>query len=82
MELILQNNLPHQQLPVEAVGDALKDVNWLSPKDFYSILGWSWSNRSQLFTPIIAVKQRLVPTMPPKLQETEENGALNLDIKM
>ena len=82
MELILQNNLPHQQLPVEAVGDALKDVNWQSPKDFYANPELSWSNRSQLFTPIIDVKQRLVPNMPPKLQEPEENGPLNLDIKM
>ena len=82
MELILQNNLPHQQLPVEAVGDALKDVNWQSPKDFYANPSLSWSNRSQLFTPIIDVKQRLVPNLPPKLQEPEENGPLNLDIKM
>ena len=55
MELILQNNLPHQQLPVEAVGDALKEVNWQSPKDFYANPSLSWSNRSQLFTPIIEV---------------------------
>ena len=82
MELILQNNLPHQQLPVEAVGDALKEVNWQSPKDFYANPSLSWTNRSQLFTPIIDVKQRLVPNMPPKLQEPEENGPLNLDIKM
>lgn len=82
MELILQNNLPHQQLPVEAVGDALKEVTWESPKDFYANPLLSWSNRSQLFTPIIDVKKRLVPNMPPKLQEPEENGPLNLDIKM
>ena len=82
MELILQNNLPHQQLPVEAVGDALKEVNWQSPKDFYANPQLSWSNRSQLFAPIMDVKKRLVPNMPPKLQEPEEGGPLNLDIKM
>ena len=82
MELILQNNLPHQQLPVEAVGDALKEVNWQSPKDFYANPSLSWSNRSQLFTPIMDVKKRLVPNMPQKLQEPEENAPLNLDIKM
>lgn len=82
MELILQNNLPHQQLPVEAVGDALQEVSWESPKDFYSNPQLSWSNRSQLFTPIIDVKKRLVPNMLPKLQEPEKNGPLNLDIKM
>ena len=82
MELILQNNLPHQQLPVEAVGDALKEVYWESPKDFYANPVLSWKQRSQLFEPIIDVKKRLVPSMPPKLQEPEENGPLNLDIKM
>ena len=82
MELILQNNLPHQQLPVEAVGDALQEVSWESPKDFYSNPLLSWTNRSQLFTPIIDVKKRLVPNMLPKLQEPEKNGPLNLDIKM
>ena len=82
MELILQNNLPHQQLPVEAVGDALKEVYWESPKVYYANPTLSWKQRSQLFEPIIDVKKRLVPSMPPKLQEPEENGPLNLDIKM
>ena len=82
MELILQNNLPHQQLPVEAVGDALKEVYWESPKAYYANPVLSWKQRSQLFEPIIGVKKRLVPYMPPKLQEPEENGPLNLDIKM
>ena len=82
MELILQNNLPHQQLPVEAVGDALKEVDWQSPKDFYANPVLSWSNRFQLSSPIIEVKKRLVPNRPQKLQEPDENGPLNLDIKM
>ena len=82
MELILQNNLPHQQLPVEAVGDALKEVYWESPKVYYANPTLSWKLRSQLFEPIIDVKKRLVPNMPPKLQEPEENAPLNLDIKM
>ena len=82
MELILQNNLPHQQLPVEAVGDALKEVNWQSPKDFYANPLLSWSNRYQLSAPIFEVKKQLLPSHPQKLQEPEENGPLNLDIKM
>lgn len=81
MELILQNNLPHQQLPVEAVGDALKEVSWQQPTDFYANPQMSWT-RSQLYTPIMDVKKRLVPFLPPKLQEPEEGGPLNLDIKM
>ena len=47
MELILQNNLPHQQLPVQAVGDALKEISWQSPKDFYANPLLSWTNRYQ-----------------------------------
>lgn len=82
MELILQNNLPHQQLPVEAVGDALKMVHWQSSADYYANPLLSWSNRYQLFTPIVDVKKRLVPHLLPKLQEPEEGGPLNLDIKM
>lgn len=82
MELILQNNLPHQQLPVEAVGDALKEVNWQSPKDFYANPLLSWSNRYQLSTPIFEVKKQLLPNQPQKLQEPEEGAPLNLDIKM
>ena len=82
MELILQNNLPHQQLPVEAVGDALKEVDWQSPKDFYANPLLSWSNRWQLCTPILEVKKQLLPNHPKKFQEPEEGGPLNLDIKM
>lgn len=82
MELILQNNLEHQQLPVEAVGDALKEVNWQPPKDFYANPQLSWTNRYQLSTPILEVKKRLVPNRPQKLQEPEEGGPLNLDVKM
>ena len=82
MELILQNNLPHQQLPVEAVGDALRKVDWQSPKDFYANPQLTWSNPYQLSTPIIDVKKRLVPYLSQNLQEPEENGPLNLDIKM
>lgn len=82
MELILQNNLPHQQLPVEAVGDALKEVNWQSPTDFYANPLLSWSNSWQLGTPILEVKKQLLPNHPKKFQEPEEGGPLNLDIKM
>ena len=82
MELILQNNLPHQQLPVQAVGDALQDVNWQSPKDFYANPLLSWSNRYQLGAPIFEVKKQLLPNHPQKLQEPEEGAPLNLDIKM
>lgn len=82
MELILQNNLQHQQQPVEAVGNALKEVNWDFPIDPYSNPILSWSNRCQLSDPILEVKKQLLPKMPQKLQEPEVNGPLNLDIKM
>lgn len=82
MELILQNNLQHQQLPVEAIGDALKEVSWQSPKDFYANPQLSWSHPWQLSKPINEVKSRLLPNHPKKIQEPEEGGPLNLDIKM
>lgn len=82
MELILQNNLQHQQLPVEAIGDALKEVSWQSPKDFYANPQLSWSHPWQLSKPINGVKSRLLPNHPKKIQEPEEGGPLNLDIKM
>jgi len=82
MELILQNNLPHQQLPVEAVGDALQEVSWQSPNDFYANPLLSWSNSYQLISPIVKIKKQLVPNYPQKVHEPEEGAPLNLDIKM
>ena len=88
MELILQNNLPHQQLPVEAVGDALKKVTWQSPENFYANPTLRWSHTSQLYSPIMEVKERFVPLQPKHLQGIDEynavsgSGPLNLDIKM
>ena len=71
MELILQNNLQHQQLPVEAVGDALKEVNWQSPKDFYANPLLSWTNRYQLSAPIFEVKKQLLPNHPQTVVSTK-----------
>ena len=81
MELILQNNLEHQQLPVEAVGDALKDISWQSPKDFYANPVWQ-DTLHQLNGNIFAVKDSLLHGRPKSFARPEEDGPLNLDIKM
>ena len=81
MELILQNNLPHQQLPVEAVGDALKDISWQSPKDFYANPLWQ-DPLHQLNGNIFSVKDQLLQGRPKSFACPEESGPLNLDIKM
>lgn len=81
MELILQNNLPHQQLPVEAIGDALNNIVWQSPKDFYSNPIWQ-DPFHQLNGNIFAVKDRLLQGRPKSFAKPEDGGPLNLDIKM
>ena len=81
MELILQNNLEHQQLPVGAVGDALKDISWQSPKDFYANPVWQ-DPLHQLNGNIFAIKDNLLHGRPKSFANPEENGPLNLDIKM
>lgn len=81
MELILQNNLEHQQLPVEAVGYALKDLTWHAPTDFYANPIWT-DPLHQLSSDIFEVKDRLLHGRSKKFAPPEDCGALNLDVKM
>ncbi len=81
MELILQNNLEHQQLPVEAVSDALSGLEWHKPSDFYSNPIWQ-DSLLQLGERIFEVKGRLLPGRPKKLARPQDGEPLNLDIKM
>ena len=81
MELILQNNLEHQQLPVEAVGDAMKDLTWQSPKAFFANPTWE-DPQHRLNGNIFDVKDRLLHGRSKKFAAPEEGGPLNLDVKM
>lgn len=81
MELILQNNLEHQQLPVDAVGDALKDLSWHAPAEFYANPVWQ-DSLHQLGSDIAEVKRRLLHGHSMKFAAPAAGGPLNLDIKM
>ena len=80
MELILQNNLRHQQLPVDVVAEVLKDVVWQSPEEFYANPVWQ-DPLHQISKNVFAVKERLLPGRQKRYAPPEE-GLLNLDIKM
>lgn len=82
MELILQNNLQHQQLPVGAVGDALKNLSWDKPKDFYANPVWSMANPHQLSGPLNEVWRELKHKHPYKTTVPEAGAPLNIDVKM
>lgn len=81
MELIYQNNLEHQQLPVDAVCDAMKDLTWLSPKNPFCNPVWE-DTLHQLSSDIFAVKDRLLHGRSKKFAAPDAGGPLNLDIKM
>ena len=82
MELILQNNLQHQQLPVDAVGDALKELTWGKPKDFYVNPVWSMTNPHQLKGPLNEVWRELKHKHPYNTTMPEAGAPLNIDVKM
>ena len=82
MELILQNNLQHQQLPVDAVGDALKELTWKRPEDFYANPTWSLSNPHQLKGPLNEVWRKLKHKHPYNTTMPEAGAPLNIDVKM
>ena len=82
MELILQNNLQHQQLPVDAVGDALKELTWDKPKDFYANPIWSMTNPHQLKGPLNEVWRELKHKHPYNTTVPEDGAPLNIDVKM
>ena len=82
MELRLQNNLEHQQLPVEAVGDVLERVFWQQPKDNYANPTMLLNELSLLEENVRNVQKRLLPTASTAFNAPETDGPLNLDIKM
>ena len=82
MELILQNNLPHQQLPVEAVSQALSKVDWRSPEDFYANPLLTYSHPVQLSAPLHEWWDVHGYTYVKKAALPEEGGAVNIDVKM
>ena len=82
MELILQNNLEHQQLPVDAIGDALESMVWSDPADFYVNPTFSFTNPYQLSSPLNEIWRRLKHRHPYKTTLPEAGGPLNLDVKM
>ena len=81
MEIILQNNLPHQQLPVEAVGDALQGLAWDAPSTQYANPVFR-DPEYRLGGNIVGVKERLAPAHTKRISRPEAGGPLNLDIKM
>lgn len=82
MELILQNNLQHQQLPVEAVGNAMKELTWDKPKDFYANPVWSMTYPHQLSGPLNEVWRELKHKLPYNTTIPEAGAPLNIDVKM
>ena len=82
MELILQNNLQHQQLPVEAVGNAMKELTWDKPKDFYANPVWSMTYPHQLSGPLNEVWRELKHKHPYNTTIPEAGAPLNIDVKM
>ena len=82
MDIILQNNLEHQQRPVEAVRNAMKGLTWESPKDFYANPVMSMSHPHQLCGPINELWRNLKHKHPFKTTVPEDGEPLNLDVKM
>lgn len=82
MELILQNDLEHQQLPVEAVGEVLEEAVWQQPKEPYANPTLMLGDTNLLKQHVIEVKKRLLPEYPVEFAEPGSEGPLNLDIKM
>ena len=80
MELILQQQLPHQQKAIDAVVDVFKGVRLSSPTQFYE--NPSFSLNDFQFTKNIKAIQSSLPVEYRSGQPTEERKYLNLDIKM
>lgn len=78
MELILEQNLPHQQKAVDAVCDALEGVYLAPPAQFYENPSISL-NSQKLYSNIKNLQSALSPELR---NEPVLDGYLNLDIKM
>ena len=82
MELILQNNLEHQQQPVDAIREVLEGAVWQKSNESYANPTLMMDDTTGVKQSIIEVKKRLLPEYPLDFAEPEEGGPLNLDIKM
>ena len=82
MELILQNNLEHQQQPVDAISEVLEGATWQKSNDVHANPTLMTDDTAGLKQSIIDVKKRLLPDYPLDFAEPDEGGPLNLDIKM
>lgn len=80
MELILQQNLPHQQKAIDAVCDALNDVNITQPVQFYENPQINLAD-GKLTANIRSLQDKAA--VPSEYRSTAAVGScLNLDIKM
>lgn len=80
MELILQQQLPHQQKAIDAIVDVLKDAYITAPTQFYTNPTFSLQD-----THIANNIKVLQSSLPPEYRSSipvSENDYLNLDIKM
>ena len=82
MELILQNNLPHQQLPVDAVAEALAKADWQKPHDFYANPQLTFHYKDQLTTSLRQLWEQMKTKHPYKPIVPEDGSPLNIDVKM
>ena len=82
MELILQNNLPHQQLPVDAVAEVMAKADWQKPNDFYANPLLTFHYKDQLTTSLRQLWEQMKTKHPYKPIVPEEGSPLNIDVKM
>lgn len=80
MELILQDGLEHQQIPVDAIGDVFKDVEIGAPSQFYENPEIGLYDERIIFN-IISIQNKL--KIDKSIRGTTKPAKyLNLDIKM
>lgn len=80
MELILQQELPHQQKAIDAISDVFKDVYFTEPSQFYE--NPSFSLKDPHITDNISALQRHLPAAYRSAAPVSDSRYLNLDIKM
>lgn len=80
MELILQQQLPHQQKAVDAIVDVFKDAYITAPTQFYT--NPTFSLKDTHIANNIKVLQNALPPEYRSNLPISESGYLNLDIKM
>lgn len=80
MELILQQELPHQQKAIDAISDVFKDVYFTEPSQFYE--NPTFSLKDPHITDNISALQRHLPAAYRSAVPVSNSRYLNLDIKM